>query len=146
MAEGLSLAASIIAVTQLTQVTGQLIASVCIYYGDVKRAPNEIQKLADELRSLSTVLAALKTYADKNQHSAALKELAGDLAECTQEFQELHTKLSKPKKEWKKLWRNLKWPFKKVGTLEIISRIERHKTLFSLALDVDHIELATENT
>lgn len=127
--DGLSIAASIIAVLQITTQVASLSYK---YLSGVKRAPEELPKLAHELKSIITVLATLQVCAQDHE-SAALRELEDPLRSCLTEMVALQTKLS-PRKGW---LARLKWPFEEKETLEVILRIERLKGLFTLAMNSD---------
>lgn len=136
MADGLGLAASIIAVIQLT--TG--VASLSYeYIGKATRAPEDISKLMDELKSLLEVLTVLQLAVQANPRSTVLQGLDDPLQKCMEEMIKLRIKLE-PKKGlrwWEAVLVRLKWPFEEKETSELILRIERLKSLFSLALNTN---------
>lgn len=136
MAEAVGLTTSIISLIQLT---GKLTGLGYGYLGCVKRAPNDLRDLVDELNSLSRVLATMQNYVDKNPGSVAIQELGGingPLQGCDLALKELQSKLE-PRDGFKGFMDNLKWPLKESETTRFVSRIERQKSLFSLALSVD---------
>lgn len=138
MAEVLSVAASIIAVLQLTGTVASLGYG---YIGGVKRASKDLGELLKELGSLTSVLITLKDYVDANPCSPALQKLGGQdgpIHGCFRELEILQTKLE-PRDGFKGIVDNLKWPLKDTETAQFISRIERHKSLFMLALTVDQM-------
>lgn len=138
MAETLGIVASIIAVVQLT---GKLTSISYGYIGGVKRAGKDLGELLRELGALSGVFIALQHYIDANPQSAPLQRLNdpnGPLRECTKELEELILKLE-PRDGWKGVADNLRWPLKEKDTSQYISRLERHKSLFILALQMDHV-------
>lgn len=135
MAEVIGLAASVIAVIQLM---GKVTSLSYDYLSGVKRAPNDLLELVDELHALGKFLITLQNYTDENPESGTLGLLNakdGPLSKCAQELQSLHLKLD-GKKE---IVECLKWPLKEKETMQHISRIERQKTLFTFALVVDHM-------
>lgn len=140
--EGVGAAATIIAIIQLT---GKVTSLTYGYIGGVKRAPKDLKDLADELKSLENVLNVLKNYTQSNPVSTALETLTdndGPLLECAQELEKLRIKLEQKggqglRQKVKSLMRGLMWPFDENETLQLISRIERHKSLFNLALTID---------
>lgn len=140
--EVLGIAASIIAVIQLTEA----VSGLCYrYIGAVKRAQKDAQELMGELSSLNRVLGALKEYTDKNPQSTTVLQMlntrGGPLSGCLSELERLETKFnsSVPKGWRRKIMRSLKWPLEETETLQIISRIERQKNLFTIALSTDHM-------
>lgn len=135
MADVVGLVASIIAVVELA---GKAAAASYGYIGGVKRAPEEIKKFYDELNSLANVLATLKDCVTANPRSIPLQALGASLQECISEMQVLEAKL-KPKIGWRRKLARYKWPLKVKETGEYTARIERHKTLFTLALNTDQL-------
>lgn len=138
MAEGLGVVASIIAIIQLTAKVTSLGYD---YIGGAKRAPDELRGLVDELTSLGKVLAILEKHADKNRQWTALETLNdhdGPIRRCGLDLRRLQLKLD-PGDGLRGMMNNLKWPFKEKETLQEISRIERHKTLFMFALNTDQM-------
>lgn len=141
MADPLGVAASLIGVIGLVGKVISLGYQIYQHCGDVKQASKDIQKLMNELHSLTPVLVALQDYAVANPQSVTLQLLAGEngpLWECDRELQGLKQKL-KPEKGWKGKVDILKWPLKEKETSRHISVIERQKNLFSLALTMDHM-------
>lgn len=138
MAELIGLVASI---AGLIQITGQVAILTHGYIGGVKRASQDIAALSDELGSLSKVLSALKDYVETRPKSPALLKLAdpdGPIRGCAREIEALQKKLV-PRDGIKGFIDNLKWPLKEAETLAYLDQFERHKSLFSLALSVDHM-------
>ncbi|KAH8146476.1 uncharacterized protein LAJ45_09422 [Morchella importuna] len=151
MAEAIGLASGIVglatAAVQVTEISYR-------YYTGVKGAPTEIKELLDELNSLSQVLNALKDVAKKNPHSTALQKLSesingvdGPLPQCLDMLNDLKTKLERSKSEqgrWRRFLHRLKWPLVQGDTQQYISRIQRQRSLFTTALNIDHLSLSTE--
>lgn len=87
MAEVLGVAASVIAVIQLT---GKVVSLAYEYLGGVKRASDDLRNLVNELHALGGVLIAMKDFADANPESKTLELLngqGGPLPGCLQELQ-----------------------------------------------------------
>lgn len=144
MAELIGLVASILGVIQLTAQVTELTYG---YISGVKRASEDMQMLANELTTLGKVLGAIKDYLDINpQHSeTALAQLQGSngpLRGCRRLLELLQAKLAPKEGKLNKFIDSLKWPLKDVETQGYISQFERHKTLFNLALSVDHMQVA----
>lgn len=141
MADPLGVAASLIGVIGLVGKVISLGYRIYQHCDDVKQAPKDIQKLMNELHSLTPVLVALRDYAIQNPKSVALQMLKnqnGPLRECERELQGLKEKL-KSEKGWRGKMDMLTWPLKEKETERHISVIERQKNLFSLALTMDHM-------
>ncbi|KAH8148596.1 uncharacterized protein LAJ45_07307 [Morchella importuna] len=139
MAE-LALAASIITVIQLS-------ANVAIlgyqYIEKVKRSKKEITALIEELNSLHEVLKILRDHIREHPDSLtnAVQTLGGEdgpVQGCNQDLNILR-EILELKKGLKGLIERLKWPIRE-GEVDVIKRrIERHKSLFLLALAVDRM-------
>lgn len=140
MAEVLGIAASIIGVLQLT---GALVSVGYEYISGVKAASKDLQDLVDELHSLGKVLIILQDYADKNLKSPVLQKLNdsdGPLQGCAKQLENLRLKLEAGRASGiKGKMRGLVWPLKAAETAQHISRIERHKSLFTFALSADQM-------
>lgn len=136
MAELVALIASI---ASLIQITGQVGIASHGYIGAVKEADKDIDNLCQELTALGNVLAKLEQQASAtNSQASALSELDTPLQRCIAEMKDLQSKL-KPKSGLRKVFRRLKWPLKEKETAQAISQIERHKSLFNLALTADQL-------
>lgn len=139
--EALGIAASIIAVIQLTASVSTLSYG---YIKEWKEAPENIRKLADELSSLSKILTYLQKYVDDNLQSPILQlsdpqnPLREGIRECKVDLSRLQLKLV-PKQGSGSIRHRLKWPLKEAETSGYLSRMERYKGLIQLALNVDHM-------
>jgi hypothetical protein len=138
MADPLSISASITAVLQLS---GKLIE----YLNSVKGASEDRQRLLNEITSISGLLYFLKDRAAQSQSgdswSSTLKSLSrpkGALEQFKFALQRLTLKLA-PVVGWWNAGNAVAWPFQKVEVKEILASIERYKSLFSLALQNDHM-------
>lgn len=138
MAEIIGLVSSLVGIIQIA---GQVAILTHGYIGGVKRASQDISSLIDELGSLSKVLGALKDYIETKPKSLALLKLNGPdgpIRGCVCELEMLRAKLA-PRDGFKGLLDSLKWPLKEAETQAYVAQFERHKTLFTLALSVDHM-------
>ena len=132
----LSLAASITALLQLT-------ATVVGYLNDVKDASKDRAKVTIEVANVLGLLTCLQ-YRVKDAKSDdawydAIRVIGakdGALEQYHSALEQLASKLA-PGKGIKSLGRALIWSFEKKEMNDIISRIERLKTLISLALEND---------
>jgi hypothetical protein len=139
MADPLNISASIIAILQLTSTVIQ-----CI--NDVKDASEERLRIRDEISSTSFLLYMLK---DRIQQ-AHLGELwlstvqsldvpKGPLEQFKRALEQLASRLAPPSKGLKRIRNALMWPFQREEIKEILSTIERQKSLFDLTLQNDHM-------
>jgi hypothetical protein len=138
MADPLSISASIIAVLQLS-------GTVIGYLNDVKGASEDRHRLLNEVTSISGLLYFLKDRAAQSQYGdswsmtlASLNTPKGPLEQFKSALERLTLKLA-PVEGWRKAGKALAWPFQKEEIKEILGAIERHKSLFNLALQNDHM-------
>lgn len=140
--EVLGATASILGIIQVAGTVTQLCHG---FIGKARKARKDIRELMEELNSLSEVFSSLKDYTDKDSQSTEVLQIlgaqGGPLSGCLSELKGLETRLisKKPKRFRKMITRSLKWPFEETEILQIISRIERQKNLFTIALSTDHM-------
>lgn len=138
MAEVLGIVGSIIAIIQLT---GKVASLGYDYVYEVRWGSKDLGELLKELGSLTNVLITLKDYADANLQSLALQRLNdadGPIRGCTLDLKRLQAKLE-PKTGYKRKIDRLTWPFKENEIAQHMLRIERHKSLFTLAITLDQM-------
>jgi hypothetical protein len=144
--DGLSAAASIIAVVEITMEDFDLCNR---YYVEVKEARADIERLRLEILSFQSVLLSVRDLAE-NPSSAELSTLRnlcnsgqdGIVQRCTDDLEGLREKLeSKPGKDQMRKFgfRALKWHFSSKEVEKLITTLERFKAMFSLALDADQV-------
>jgi predicted nucleic acid-binding Zn-ribbon protein len=136
---GVGEAASVIAVIDLSA----KVASLCFQYSqEVAAAKEEITSLQEELENLQNVLEQLKNFlsqpdgAKPSTHSGIKRALST----IEDQLQDLDKKLDieKSRDPLKRYGlRALKWPFKSKNVEKIMARLERHKSVILLALQVD---------
>jgi len=138
MMDPLSISASIIAVLQLG-------ATVVGYLSNVPGASRDRQNILLEVCSARGILISLKDLGEKvqwtNSWTLTVKSLSipdGPLDQFKRALERLALKLA-PAEGWRKAGRTFAWPFQKEEVKEILSTIGRQKTLFSLALQNDHM-------
>lgn len=135
MADPLGMAASIIALIQLTGALGTFSNG---YIGSLRRASSDRRRLVEEFAALGLILQHLRERASAND-DGALQGLAGPLANCRQELEALAVKMApRKKKGLRGVWMKLKWPLEEAETMQVVERMERYKTLFHFALTADH--------
>ncbi|KAH0608836.1 uncharacterized protein H6S33_001064 [Morchella sextelata] len=138
--EAVGLAASIIAIIQLSS---KLVSITYNYISDSQKAPRDVKNLANELHTLVGVLDNLKDYLDENPSSPALQKLVGKggpIQVFTEEMNALYRKFSAI--DSSKLTAKLGWPLKDKDITQTLSSIERHKTVFIFAMNVDQLSLS----
>ena len=139
MADPLSIAASITALLQLT-------STVIQYLNAVKGAPEDRRMILSELASVSGMLYVLQDEADKaekdDRWSSTFRSLdvaEGPLEQFRRALERLSSKLAPAATPLKKLGKAIVWPFQKEEIREILSSIERQKSLLNLARQNDHM-------
>lgn len=133
MADPLSISASIAAVVQLSGL-------VVRYLGDAKDYPHYSGRLRIEIESLQSVLLpALQRLKQSEGGNLAL----GRLIEAEHSpLQELHVTLKDLEKRLaptaglRRARKVVTWPFRKSEISDIVDAIERHKSLFSVILQL----------
>ncbi|CAJ0548883.1 Ff.00g024960.m01.CDS01 [Fusarium sp. VM40] len=146
MSDPLSIAASVIALLQLTATATQ-------YLKDVKHGSADRLRLRDELRSTACLLEMLKDRVEDADDASeteetlkpgsirALAEPDGPLSLFGQILQEIITKLE-PQASLRRLAKPFTWPFDKKDISEMLNSLERLKSHFSLIMQNDLRELA----
>ncbi|KAK6511579.1 hypothetical protein TWF481_000494 [Arthrobotrys musiformis] len=155
MADGLSTAASVIAVLQLATAVGKF----CFEYTrDVKNAPEDIKRVKQQVDAIEKLLIHTKKLLDgpyQNKLSAS-RDLESSLSGCKAKLsslaQRLEIKLPKPtggkgrrRDKFLSLLKvtshNLKWPLTKEEAEEIITGLMQAQTLINHALQIDQMNV-----
>jgi hypothetical protein len=144
MAEALGIASSIVGIVALADV----VASKGIrLYTTIKDCPKEIKILVDEVDGLCGLLGTLKrrygalmgsqSVTGFSVHSESL------LQGCEETLDMMDRILTKSKARTGETWANMvkrvKWKYRKDDVLELLERVERHKSSFQLALSLDRM-------
>lgn len=139
MAEALGIAASVIAVIDLSA----KVASRCSeYYANVKNASDDIERLQREAQGLRAILERVQSLCDdpngvKLQQSQSLRDRVKD---CKKQLAQLETKLE-PRTRNKLMsrygMRALRWPLKSNEVDGIIKKLGNCKDNISFSLQVD---------
>lgn len=132
----LSISASITAFLQIT-------AKLVKYLSLVNGAAEDRQRILSELCSINCILYSLQDRATAEESSWSLMSRSlsvpnGPLALFKDTLQILVEKLE-PVKGRQKIGKAMAWPFGKDEVHELLSTMERQKTLFILALQQDHL-------
>ncbi|KAA6409051.1 MAG: vegetative incompatibility het-e-1 [Lasallia pustulata] len=158
MAEGVGLAASIVAILQITN----SVISVCHGYGAAaKDAPWELSKVNAEMESLRNVLQTLQLLAEQAGFAspsagtrlptfALLCGPRGLLNCCLEEVRRLDERLKAP--SWsdgfgpkrKAFIQALRWPLNKAKTTKALDDISRYRSILNLAITADQKTLTLE--
>jgi hypothetical protein len=136
--DGLSVAASIIAVLQLT-------GAVIGYLNDVKDAPKECQQCTIEASNIQNLLINLRYRLEQGQAGdpwftavRALNIENGPLDQYKQALEQLRSRVE-IQDGVQKVKRRLLWKFSKEEVASILARMERLNNLVNIALEMDHL-------
>lgn len=138
--EALGVAASIIAIIQLTGTVTKLCHG---YLGTATGATKEMSLILNELYALKSVFEWLESQLKSDQGAnttprAAMIQLLdlpnGPLERCRETLRALAEMLKPPK-----LGRHIVWAFREKDVARLIGRLERDKLLFMLALHGDQM-------
>ena len=137
--DGLSAAASIIAVIDISA----KIASLCFQYSvAVKNAKEDIQRIQKKANDIGHTLGELRQGLGRPDGTrlSATHKLTESLQACLVLLQKLETQLESGKTRktiWRLGGRALKWPFKSKELEKIIASLEKYEQTFSLSLQID---------
>jgi hypothetical protein len=141
--DGLSGAASVIAVIDISA----KITVLCFQYSiAVQDAKNDIERIEKKAGDIKRVLESIKKLLD-GPHKARLPTTHGlfkSLKQCLRELEKLKDDLEpgKTRKVMSRFGvRALKWPFTSKQVGKIISSMEGYEQTFTLALQVDQMQV-----
>lgn len=139
--EALSSAASVIAVVQIT---GSIVQICGGYISKVKSAKQDILRLQQEVSSLGEVLRMLNEllHGPDSTKLTTSHTLFNDVANCSSTLTILKEKIDlettqNPMRRWG--LRAFKWPLQHTEVEKVISDIKGYISLFSLALQTNHM-------
>ena len=137
--DGLSAAASVIAVVQISAEVNSLCQK---YLVGVKHARNDIERLSTEVRALREILKRLEELVNSSSVMklsilAVVNEQGGLMKKCIQQLAGIKDKLEASGDMKKIGLRTLKWPSKSEKIEQIIYDLERYKSAFSMTLNTD---------
>ena len=139
MAEGLAVAASIIAVIQIT---GSVTSLCRMYIGKVRGADKEIFQIINTVASVKGVLEFLQSFVDDDENQSRLPLLYslshqhGPLEMCRIALTDIESKL-RPKRDQSGVLKAITWPWKWKDIGPVLEDIEKQKTLMLLAMQGD---------
>ncbi|KAI9731302.1 MAG: hypothetical protein M1834_005205 [Cirrosporium novae-zelandiae] len=120
----------------------------CYSFGcTVANASKEMQKLGNEIASLSGVLLGLQSLVASDTITPdRQKAIIISITGCGEALQELHQKLGLAKDPSKKIGviTKLAWPLKQTATLELANRLERQKNTLEIAMVAETYIVADE--
>lgn len=140
--DGLSTAASIIAVVQLTEE----VIKICYGYAmTAKDARRDIRALADELESLQDVLGDIRDVFERPEAYTSLSTLGrlvrpgSTLEKCSKYLEDLKRELESAKHPGitNQMKTVLGWPLKRRDTSRTIDLIRSYRDTLSLAINTD---------
>jgi hypothetical protein len=143
--DGLSTAASVIAVIQIT---GSIASVLKGYYEFARDARGNIQKLYHSVNSLETVLTALNDLKVRKSDSGLLLTTAllenphGPLQEACRELESLRKKLGNPSRFDKRIARirqSAIWPLQEKDVEKIVKVLDSHKSSLELEVGVENL-------
>jgi len=137
--EGLGVAASLIAVVDLSAKVAQWLIQ---YSLEVKDAKGDILRLHSEVKNLEKVVSHVQHFVTRPDGAKlpASEKLVDAVNDCSMQLNILEEELDpgKTRKVMRRLGiRALKWPFKSKQVDKVIRELERCKGTISLALQVD---------
>ena len=139
MAEALGLAASVIAIIDLS---AKIASQCCEYYANVENARDDIERLQREAEGLKATLEQVQSLCD-SPNGAKLQSsqnLSDGVKDCKKQLAQLETKLE-PRTRHKVMsrfgMRALKWPLKSSEVEEIMTKLGNCKDNISFSLQVD---------
>lgn len=135
------------AILQLIQMSVQIVNSCYTYVQSARNAPIEITRTISEVNSLKGILEYLQRLVSDSPNSQSVAALGslmgpqGPFEASTVALEELAKKL-KSLNEASAVRRRLLWPIEASKFEEILQGLEKHKTLFILALAGDNLQSA----
>jgi hypothetical protein len=143
MSDPLSLAASIIAVVQLTDL---VLTSCYTFVGKVKSAAADINKIIHEISLLKGIFLNLHELGDEDRGGDGLKALIGPdgpVSICLEALREIEVKLQ-PASTILTTKRKIFWPFESKKLDEILERVRNQNPALLLALSADNATLTRD--
>ncbi|TVY27932.1 Vegetative incompatibility protein HET-E-1 [Lachnellula hyalina] len=139
--DGLSGAASVIAVLQLATAVGSALKD---YYEGVRDAREDIRKLYGSIKGLEGILGRLKDVAkgmsDETLLTQPLEGVRADLEDLMKKLQGSEASETRARRALQ----SLTWPFKKKDAEKLVVAIEKHKSSLSLLVGVESLHLGFE--
>ena len=129
------------AAAQLAGSTASIGLKLYSFYFKVKDAPKKSQELCEEISDLSTVMENLSQTLTALGNSEIDNVISIDSLEKYSQFlEEVRSRVHLDKGDIKK---RVKWPLSIKDNEELISKAERHKTTFTLALGTANLKVGS---
>lgn len=122
----------------------ELTPKVIRYVLDIKEGPEERRQLVAEISSASGILSVLQKLQGGPQVGGEWKIVLASLGNSEGPLQSYANLLGsiqaalRPRNGLRQIERNLTWPFRRKDVQGYLARIERYKSLFSLAVQLDN--------
>ncbi|TGO09617.1 hypothetical protein BTUL_0159g00020 [Botrytis tulipae] len=141
--DGLSTAASVIAVVQLAQAVG---GALMEYYEGVKSARDDVQRLYHSIKNLESVLESVDDLPPTLSINIQrlLENKTGTLSLCKGELDGIKKELDTFSKQQDRIGKlkSLIWPFKKKDVDKHVDFIDKHKHDLMLAFGVENLHIS----
>lgn len=146
MADPLSLAASLAGLVSLAD---SVFRHVYKYVRGAMAAREEITKIAQELQSFTGVLRGVQALAQSLEEEGDTYDPSirvHHVYYCEQTLNKIHDKMKRAAQKVEKtrskggLVQQLKWPFSKLETQEVLQELERHKANMNLGIATDSMQ------
>lgn len=146
MADPLSLAASLAGLVSLSDT---VFRHVYKYVRAAKEAEADIEKVAQELQSFTGILRSVQALAQSLEEEGDSYDPAirvHHVYYCEQTLNKIHDRMKRALQKLQKgkaregIFEQLKWPFSKCETREVLEELERHKTNMSLGVGTDSMQ------
>lgn len=139
MAEAIGLAASVIAIINLSAKIAKLCSDYSIAVGNAR---DDITRLQYQLGNLGECLQGARRLLNdsNNQPLETLRKLADSVDDCTSELVQVQNRLDpgKVRQTMRRFGlRALRWPFDSKEVSGIISNLERHSQTIMFCLQID---------
>lgn len=116
---------------QFTELAATVFLDLFKYFQTVKRAPKLSKELREEVHLVHKVLEDIKSTLEINTPSSVTPTLNDAVKKFTEIMDELKNRLEVKESD---IIKRLKWPFTEQENKEYISKLERYKNTFTLAL------------
>ena len=123
------------ALVSLSQFTGEVLLKLYRYYVEVKEGPIRAAQLREEVGFTLSQLSAITTAL--NSSTMTTLNIPDMKAACCRFRRTLETIDKATQPERLQGFAKLKWPFKKEDTARLIAEVERCKSAFSLAMNIE---------
>lgn len=123
-------------VAQLAGVARVIVASMCLYFDAVKDAPKNSRELRQELFTICDLLDSLDdvlTSPSTKSSFMAPESLKSAITEFQAILEDMKARVAESQT---KGVRRLKWPFTKEENERLLSKLQRYKGTFNLALNI----------